>query len=557
MSKREYSAAERAAEASKTAGNDAQAEEETPAADLRDTGPAPTPEDGASKDECIPDFPVECLPPVLEREARAISELCRVPLGMVAPMILATASASIGRGLRVRNAKRGITTPANLYVLICKTSGSGGSVTFRLVTAPFVGIQKVLRREFEQKEKPRLDAEHSDISQQIAAAENRLKKTSDAERSEIIDRLTKCNAKLAGLEKRRHGKILFVTDVTPEKLAEMLSHNGETMAHFDSDAADALDIILGTRYGDRANAHDSLWLKSYTGEHFSIGRKNSPSVHLDEPCLAVLFLATPDKVQELYRTPRLTTGGLLPRFLACDPDARPMPIDAANCDAPAILPTDVAQPYEAAIFAATHRYRLFWNEEPDNIDEADKIEATPDEIEATPDALQLIGEDWNRFCAVAKGGADAPFEARHTENAIRIALVLHAFLHCGIEQRGAGTYNARMLGHEHRLDAETMRKALRIRDWFNKHQEKLRAPERAAADDSAWERAESLMRSMPAGITARDLYTGHRVCPDAASAGRLLAQWLEQGRIVAFLRKPEGAGRPTTAYKLAPKVRGL
>ena len=508
MSKREYSAAERAAETAKMAGNDAQAEEQSPATDLRDTGPAMTAENSASQDERIPDFPIECLPPVLERQAHAISDLCRVCLGMVAPMILATASASIGRGLRVRNAKPGLTTPANLYVLICKTSGSGGSVTYRLVTAPFVGIQQVLRREFEKKEKPRLDAEHSDISQQIAAGEQRLKKASGADRAEIVDTLTKCNAKLASLEKRKHGKLLFVTDVTPEKLAEMLSHNGETMAHFDSDAADALDIILGTRYGDRANAHDSLWLKAYTGEHFSIGRKNSQSVHLDEPCLAVLFLATPDKVQELFRTPRLTTGGLLPRFLACDPSARPMPIDIAQTETLEILPTDVSQPYEAAIFASTHRYCLFWNEKPDEIEEG-KIAVTPDEIEVTPGARQLILEDWNRFCANAKGGVDAPFEARHTENAIRIALVLHVFLHCAIEQRSAGTYNARMHGHEHSLDVDTMRKALRVRDWFTLHQENLRKSQRTAADEQAWQKAKSVMLDRSsAGITARDLYNG-------------------------------------------------
>jgi hypothetical protein len=75
-------------------------------------------------------------------------------------------------------------------------------------------------------------------------------------------------------------------------------------------------------------------------------------------------------------------GGLVTRFLACDPNARPMPLDASNCDTPRTLPTDVAQPYEAAVFAATNRYRLSANED-------------PDEIEVTPDARRLFLEDWN------------------------------------------------------------------------------------------------------------------------------------------------------------------
>lgn len=496
----------------------------------------------AAPDEKIPDFPVECLPPVLEKVTRAIAALCRVPLGMVAPMVLATASAGIGRGLRVRGLP-GFTTPANLYILVCKTSGSGGSVTFRHATAPFVGMQKALRREFEE-EKPRLEAEHADVLQQLAAAQSSLKKATDEERAEIRDGLATCNEKLAALKKRMGGKLLFATDVTPEKLAEMMAQNGETLAHFDSDAADALGIILGTRYGDGKHKSDSLWLKAYSGDTLAIFRKNAEPIHLDAPNLAVLFVTTPDKVQELYRTPRLTAGGLLPRFLACDPDAKPMPFDLTETGAALNLPTDAAQPYEAAIFAAVHRYRLSANDE-------------PDEIDATADARRLMFEDRNRFCAIAKNGTDMPFEARATENAVRLADVLHVFRHCKIEQRGAGTYGARMHGHEHSLDAETMRDGLQIRDWFSRHQDALRGPERLAAEDSVWERAETFMRSRPAGITARDLYTGHRFCRDAATAERLLAQWQEQGRITPFEKKPEGAGRPTTAYRLALKVRGL
>ena len=73
-----------------------------------------------------------------------------------------------------------------------------------------------------------------------------------------------------------------------------------------------------------------MWLKGYTGEPTVIFRKNGDPVHLVAPCLAVLFVATPDKVQELFRNSRLTSGGLLPRFLVCDPAARPVPLDGEH-----------------------------------------------------------------------------------------------------------------------------------------------------------------------------------------------------------------------------------
>ena len=146
MPKRTYSAAERAEEA----------------ADEGESSPVETP---APETEGIPDFPVECLPPVLAKIARAIADVCRVPLGMSAPMVLATASASIGRGLRV-NCPRGKIAPANLSILVSGTSGSGKSLTYRHATAPLTGMQKVLRREFEKEQK--LDAKHASLTKQIS-----------------------------------------------------------------------------------------------------------------------------------------------------------------------------------------------------------------------------------------------------------------------------------------------------------------------------------------------------------------------------------------------------
>lgn len=513
------------------------------AAERADLTSAATTDPAPSREETIADFPIDALPPVLAAQARAIAEVCRVPLGMSAPMVLATASASLGRGLRVRSLP-GLTTPANLYVLVCKTSGSGGSVSFKHATAPLYGIQKTLRREFETTQKPHLDAEHADLSQRIDELKRSLKGATGDDREHTIAELGARNADLAALEKRRDGRLLLVSDVTSEGLGVFLAKHNETLAHFDADAADALGTILG-RYSDREHTSDTLWLKSYTGEPHIVFRKNSEPIHLDAPCLAVLFVATPDKVQELFRNARLTAGGLLPRFLACDPGARPMPLDASAADAPHTLPTDAAQPYEAAIFAAVNRYHFA------------PADAPTDEIDAMREAREVMREDWNRFCA-ASGDGDSPFEARHTENAIRLALVLHTFRRVTITQRGAGTYGAAFDAHEHALDVETMRDAVRIRDWFTAHQSALRAPQRVAVDDAAWERAEKLMRdrSPQIGITARDLYTGHRVCRDAANAARLLAQWCAEGRVLSFERKPEGAGRPTTAYRIAKAPRG-
>lgn len=523
----------------------AQGKDEASRCDAKTPQVETPPPDAAPEDERIPDFPKDCLPPILEKQAQAIADLCRLPRGMVAPMVLATASASLGRGLRVKSIG-GHFTLGNLYILVCKTSGTGGSTSFDHAVAPLKGIQKQLRREFEEKEKPRLDAEHASISQQIESLNRSLKGAEGDDREDVLNELATRNKELADLEKKRVGKCLLADDITSEALASFLTKHNETLAHFDSDAADALGTIIGRYGGDKNHTNDTLWLKGYTGEPHIIFRKHSEPVHLEAPCLAVLFVATPDKVQSLFANNRLTSGGLLPRFLVCDPKARPRPIDPDTEGEHRTLPGEVSQPYEAAIFAAVNRYRLSTNDD-------------PDEIDMMTAARRIFIEDWNRFCGATKEGADAPFEARHTENAIRIALVLHAFHHVEIKKEGSGTFHATMHGHEHPIEEQCARNAIQIRDWFTRHQTAFLTPQRVANDDAAWPKAEELMRSRSPeiGITARDLYTGRRVCEDSDNAKRLLSQWQKEGRVIAFERKPEGAGRRTTAYRLAKKKKDL
>jgi hypothetical protein len=214
-----------------------------------------------------------------------------------------------------------------------------------------------------------------------------------------------------------------------------------------------------------------------------------------------------------------------------------VPIECNEIDIAHALPSDVSQPYEAAIFEAVQRYRFSGNDDPDDID-------------MTQAARRLVVKDWNRFCERSNGSEDMPFEARHTENAIRIAVVLHAFRHVDIEQRSEGTFGARMRGHEHSINEFTIRDALTIRDWFNKHQEVFRSSQQVAVEDAAWAKIDRMLSDRgAAGITARDLYTGRRVCRDRLTAERLLEGFVRDGLLVPFKRKPNGAGRPTTAYR--------
>jgi uncharacterized protein DUF3987/CHC2-type zinc finger protein len=518
----------------------------------------PDEEDEEPEEERPPDFPIESLPPILRRVAEEISKIVGVPLAMSAPMTLATGAIAIGKGLRVRGPR--YVTTANLYVLVCKTSGSGGSQTFGHATKPLIGMQQTLRHDFEEQEEPRIKTELKDVELQIKNLETDLKKAKDFdEREKIKSKLIKLNAKHTKLEKCR-SEVLYVTDTTPEAFVELLSHDREeSMGQVDSDAAGALAIIKGERYTSKGdiNAGLSVWLKAYSRESISLGRKSGGGKpqHVEEPCVSLLFVATPGDVQAFFRDTRLTNSGLLPRFLACDPKARPVLQDVNDGDASPThkLPSDVYEPYKAAIYAVINRYRLFKRRMSDDDDDAPKTEIEPFEIEMTTDARKLVKEDWNRFCSSCDDEQDHPYESRHTENGIRIALNLHVFRYIRRVEKSDGTVQSEAYAHEHPLDEATMRDAFRIRDFFNWHQEKFRIPQQAAVVEAGWGKLKTMLHERPIkGITLRDLYRNRKICGSKQEAEQFLGQLKREGLIESFLRETtRRGGRPVIAYRLA------
>jgi hypothetical protein len=285
-------------------------------------------------------------------------------------------------------------------------------------------------------------------------------------------------------------------------------------------------------------------VKGYTGDHHSQHRKNGPSIELESPCLNVLFLTTPDVVRKLFSESRFTSNGLLPRFLACDPRARPVPYTDENAGNQ-ILPSHISQSYESLIFALVNHYRL-----------PPQQGFEPYRVKLTKGAHELLVKDWNQFCA-GHTGDEMPYESRHTENFSRLSIQLHADWTTAQEKISETSWHSKCHAHEKPLAEETMYGAQKIRDWFNVHQDWLRAPQRVAMEDATWKKMEALLLDSPkkglnAGVTRRDLYRNRRVC-SKEMVDQLLGSWISKGKICVTERLPSSAGgRPTKAYIFNP-----
>jgi replicative DNA helicase len=210
-------------------------QEERSAPEDTEREPQAPPADNSGEDEeqqsALEEFPIECLPPILAGQAKAISELGRWPLRLTAPLVLAAASASLGRGIRVRSYDGHETRP-NFYLLIGKESGSGGTSAFRLAFAAVHGFQTMKRREFANGLKPILEGERATHESEIEYLKRqaRGKKSAD-ERREISKQISEVRKALQKLDKELAEPCFLTGDATPQGMTRLLAEHGETLCH--------------------------------------------------------------------------------------------------------------------------------------------------------------------------------------------------------------------------------------------------------------------------------------------------------------------------------------
>lgn len=514
-----------------------------------------------SGEAAAPPFPLDCLPPVLRDMADGVARLQRVPASMTAPMVLATAAASLGRGVLLR-VLRGKLAPPNLFVCVCKESGTGGSSAFKLTTAPMDGKQAQILRRFRAEELPQLEALKTTLTIEEEAAKTAYKKAADeTERERYRKELQTLRARIKSAEEQMRSPLLWTSDSTPESLAEQLAANNDTLAQFNPDAGDSFSSMLGC-YRDKSSRDGShaLWLKAFSNESHTITRTRG-TVHLRSPCLSMLLVVTPNTARRHLEDKSLLETGFLGRLLLCDPKAEMSEgsfEDAVRC---LQLPSDVSQRYEAAIWKALHRYhrpRGLEASDPfsDEEGETDDAEREPFVIECTEDALRAIWEDSKRQCQAWKEAEqDREMVARENELACRIALVCHIFSSMSFVSSGqGGTWKVgECRGHEIELTEQTMRAALRIRDWFKASLAAMTSHQKAAARDELFVKLEGLALRhhwLESGITARELQT-YGFTKDAEAARKMLDGWVQEGKLERRNREAKGTGRkPGAAYFL-------
>jgi len=463
-------------------------------------------------------FPLECLPPDAANMAHAICATERVPETLAGCCSLGMISASIGAGLQVVSGADRVTR-GNVFILASAVSGSGKSETFRHSAKPLQEFEAARLKAWETETRPGALARKDLIEQDIDKLKKDARKKGDVEREEIRMELQTKRAELASVEAELNPPRLTVEDVTTEKLAVMLAGAGECLASHSPDAGGVVNNILG-RYNKVERTDENIYLKAFSGEFCRVDRQSRPPVVLHKPCLSVLWLTQPDKIESLLAERSLTEGGLLPRFLICHTRAEPQLITG---DSPGIPPA-TARAWEKLVLDSLQTFRLA----------AEAFTVKPD-----PDAKEALKAHHNRI--VGRRRAElvdvGSYAARWNEQAWRIAVCIHA----GKHGANAGERN---------LDLATAQAAITLADWFAGQQMEILAVGRFAAKRARQDQVLGMLADKPDGITARDVQRGG-LAHKADEARALLDELERDGLLAGRDHTPGGGGHVTRIYRKA------
>jgi hypothetical protein len=304
----------------------------------------------------VPPFPIDALPPVPRDFVLDVGRVCRVPIDLVAVVVLGVGASVVARRVVVAV---GAThqEPTNLYVAAVGESGERRSPVLRAALKPLYRRQQNLQ----EKAVPKIAA----ATEALRFHEDRLKelrkkaaKEMDPDKwqglREDAESLARTPPIVPVMPK------LIVSDRTPEKLEMDIAEQGGALL-LASEEASSLFEIAGGRYS-KGSVNLEVFLKAYDGAPLDTGRVSRAAVFCTSPALTIVITPQPIVLRRLRERPEFHELGLLPRFMYAVPRSQ---VGDRAYDATAAPSGKVRDQYEAMLLRLMDQ--LLKPEDPDNI----------------------------------------------------------------------------------------------------------------------------------------------------------------------------------------------
>ena len=345
-----------------------------------------------------------------------------------------------------------------------------------------------------------------------------LRAMEEQNRTATIDAMTQKESELQRVNDQLEPPCLRVGDITTEKLALLLSKNGEALASISADARKPIDNVLGRNLKSK-NTDEDVYLQAFSGDSCRVDRISRESVSLKSPCISILWLVQPDKFDQLACHDGMKESGFLPRFLVCHVKGEPHFLTREGEEE---IASDVRVAYHTLIRSLLVVYRLA---------------SQPCTLVAEPEAHAVLLAHYNSVIARRISGELVDIESsvsRWTEQVWRLAVVLHAALH-GSE------------AVDRAVTLATVQSAIAVADWFARRQLDLMEESRTKAKAELKNKIVGALVDVPEGLTAREIYRRLRLKPAFAAA--LLNEIVLGGEIDVNKRPTAGGGHPMNIYK--------
>ena len=281
----------------------------------------------------LPVFPVRALPEAGRAFALEIAQGRQVPVDMPGIAILGVLAAAAAGRFELELPTH--TEPLNLYLLPAFPPGTRKSQVVRDVVAPLCEVEREM---VETAKGPMAEerAKREIAETRVRYLRDRAAKVQDpAERDEMRSEMARL---LASLEEPPSSPRLICDDITPERLASLLSENNGVMAIVSAEGG-IIGMMAG-RYQERGGPNLDVYLKGHSGDQLRVDRASDSSTGqtriVPRPALTLLLMVQPEILSDLCRIQGARGRGLLGRFLyalpACNLGTRlygERPVDGA------------------------------------------------------------------------------------------------------------------------------------------------------------------------------------------------------------------------------------
>jgi 5S rRNA maturation endonuclease (ribonuclease M5) len=262
----------------------------------------------------LPVFPVQCLPNWLNSYVEAIAEDTQTPVDMAAVIGISVIASVLSKKIKIKG-KQGWVEPLNLYTAVIMKPGERKSSVFAHMSSVLVDyeaeVNEILKTEISKSQTEKRILEETLKELQVKASkqgDNKAKQLALEKAEELA------------LYKELKQLRILADDVSPEKIASLLSENGGRMAILSAEGG-IFEIMAG-RYSQNGTCNIDTFLKGHSGDMLRVDRIGRSSEHIKEPALTIGLAIQPDVLNGIMRNSNFRGRGLTARFLFSMPTSK-------------------------------------------------------------------------------------------------------------------------------------------------------------------------------------------------------------------------------------------